>query len=332
MSCRGAIYVILAGMLAVFAAACGNSGRGRRASASEDARRTVAFPDTEVPGMITSPDERVEYLLNHFWDGFFSLPTGVCDSATVNGVRKDELEGKFGVFSTLLWSAPPKTASDAVTALFRKAETAEIRDTSSNVFDTFTEYARKYFYDPNSPVRNEEFYLPYVKGLSVSPAVPEDMKPAYGYEAEMCSLNRIGEKAADFEFTDLQGRKHRLYDTKADYILLFFSNPGCPNCKEITEMIESSGRTRELEDSGRLAVVNIYIDLEVDKWKEYASEYPKEWISGYDHKYLIRTDQIYNVRAIPSLYLLDGEKRVILKDAPQDKVFEVLDGILAKAE
>ena len=35
-------------------------------------------------------------------------------------------------------------------------------------------------------------------------------------------------------------------------------------------------------------------------------------------------DQIYNVRAIPSLYLLDREKRVILKDAPQDKVFEKL--------
>ena len=89
-------------------------------------------------------------------------------------------------------------------------------------------------------------------------------------------------------------------------------------------MIESSPEISALEKSGRLAVVNVYIDQEIDKWKSFAADYPSEWICGYDHNYIIRTDVTYNVRAIPSLYLLDCQKRVLLKDAPQDKVFERL--------
>ena len=37
---------------------------------------------------------------------------------------------------------------------------------------------------------------------------------------------------------------------------------------------------------------------------------------------MIRSDHLYDVRAIPSLYLLDSQKRVLMKDAPEDKVLE----------
>ena len=55
--------------------------------------------------------------------------------------------------------------------------------------------------------------------------------------------------------------------------------------------------------------------------------YPEEWYNGFDPDLIIRNDLLYNVRAIPSLYLLDAEKRVILKDAPENKVFSILASI-----
>ena len=79
--------------------------------------------------------------------------------------------------------------------------------------------------------------------------------------------------------------------------------------------------------SGKLAVVNIYIDLEIDKWKASASVYPKTWHNGYDQNYTIRKDLTYNVRAIPSLYVLDEDKRVVMKDAPVEKVIPYLENI-----
>ena len=39
---------------------------------------------------------------------------------------------------------------------------------------------------------------------------------------------------------------------------------------------------------------------------------------------VIRNEELYSVRAIPSLYLLDEEKRVILKDAPENKMMHYL--------
>lgn len=321
--------VKIARLLAIFAAAVlavASCGRGKSASPASSAEAgSVPFPEVKVPGMITEPEERMAYVLEHFWDGFMSPSfTGTCDSSSVEGVSVEEVEKKFGLYATLLWQVTDEDAVKSVAHLFRAAEAREAADTSSNVFETMTRFARKYFYDPNSPVRNEEFYLPYVEGLSRSPYVPEQMHPAYAYEASMCALNRVGTRAADFQFKDIGGNVHSLYGVKADYTLLFFANPGCPNCKEITEMMENSPEISGMLGSGRLAVVDIYIDQELDKWRAFASEYPKEWLSGYDFRYLIRTDVIYNVRAIPSLYLLDREKRVILKDAPQDKVFEKL--------
>ena len=52
--------------------------------------------------------------------------------------------------------------------------------------------------------------------------------------------------------------------------------------------------------------------------------YPKEWYNGFDPDLVIRNDKVYNVRAIPSLYLLASDKTVILKDADPERLFSIL--------
>ena len=67
-----------------------------------------------------------------------------------------------------------------------------------------------------------------------------------------------------------------------------------------------------------------YIDEDIQAWRSYMPVYPEEWYNGFDPDFVLRENDIYAVRAIPSLYLLDAEKRVILKDAPENKVFNVI--------
>ena len=114
---------------------------------------------------------------------------------------------------------------------------------------------------------------------------------------------------------------------KADFTLLFFSNPGCEACKYIMEELESDPALGSLISSGRLAVANIYIDEDIRSWYGYQGIYPDEWYNGYDPNSVIRTDLLYNVRAIPSLYLLDRSKNVILKDATDARVLACLHDI-----
>ena len=166
-----------------------------------------------------------------------------------------------------------------------------------------------------------------MKALSSSPLVKEDLRGGYAWDARLCALNLPGTKAADFRFIDTAGRTRTLHSVKAEYVLLVFGNPDCTACRELVESMSSVPEISALEASGRLKVVDIYIDQEIDLWKERMASYPKNWINGYDPDYVIRQDLIYDVRAVPSIYLLDKDKTVLLKDAPENVALEVLAGL-----
>ena len=292
-----------------------------------------AFPQPKVPSVYSLEEERLGYLLSHYWDPFLATdkvyPT---DSLLINGVRENEVEAALSNYLEVLRMSSTADAVKGVAAFYDKLEAYQNAaggspDSEMMALRRVASLVEKYLYDPNSPFRNEEFYLPFVKRLAESRFIPDDMRTAYRFDAEMCSLNRLGTPAADFRFRDIRGRDHRLYDVRADYTLLFFSNPGCENCYEIITRLGAMPQVDKLIAAGTLAVVNVYIDEEIDKWADYQDIYPKTWYNGYDPDLIIRKDLIYSVRAIPSLYVLDAEKRVIMKDAPEENVFSFLDNI-----
>jgi len=192
------------------------------------------------------------------------------------------------------------------------------------VYLAMTEIVARYLYDPNSPMRDEDLYLPFVQRMAVSPLTREDMRTAYRYEATMCALNPRGSIAPDFAITLRNGTSVRMHSVRAERTILFFSNPGCQNCKEIIDALKSNEYLCQQVSDGKLAVLNIYIDEDLKAWRDYMPIYPKEWLNGYDAAHILRQDQLYCIRAIPSLYLLDAEKRILLKDAPVDRVLKAI--------
>lgn len=286
-----------------------------------------SFPNLTVPGMYTSREEIIEYAAGHYWDPYFA-GEGATDSVAVLGVRKADLEQALANYIELQQNLPLAEAQKNMSGLFSKVEACQRADTSSLFYLRFTEMVERYLYDPNSPMRSEDLFLPFVQKLAECQFTDSLMRTGYRYMARMCALNQAGSVAPDFTFKDARGRIHSLHGVKADYIMLFFSNPGCDACKVMAEDIDSCPSVSSAIDDGRVALVNIYIDQEIDKWSEYEPTYPRSWITGYDWQFTIRTDQSYDVRAIPSLYLLDSGKRIIMKDAPTERVLRYLDGVL----
>lgn len=282
------------------------------------------FPFVKVPSMIDSGDEAASYMATYFWDGFTDTSNIFNDdSIRVNGVRRDALEKAFSDYAAILDGIDIDEAREAVTRLYSRAEAFEKADTSSSVFEILCGLAEKYLYDPNSPFRNEDLYLPVAAGLAGYEGLSPEERSAYIYTVRMCSLNPVGQRAADFRFSDAAGNMHTLYGTDAEYTLLFFSNPGCEACRSITEALKDCGAD-SLTASGTLAVVNVYIDEDIPSWYSYRNEYPQDWYNGYDPDLAIRSGQLYNVRAIPSVYILDKDKKVLMKDAPEGKVMAFL--------
>ena len=63
-----------------------------------------------------------------------------------------------------------------------------------------------------------------------------------------------------------------------------------------------------------LMVLVIHPDLDLPFGREHLDDYPPAGINAYDYGGAITKERLYDRRAIPSLYLLDAEKRVMVKD------------------
>ena len=297
-------------------AGCGGGGGRVQTPASRQLR---PFPFPEIPAVYSDPEERQDWLLEHYWDAFFA-GDGPCDTGAVLGVDHGEVEKQVATFTVLLEQLPRERAQEKMRHLFSQVQARQAADTASHVYLLMEEIVSRYLYDPNSPVRDEDLYLPYVEGLVASPFTREEARPGYEYELRMCRLTPVGSVAPDFRFTDARGRVRSLHGVKARATLLFFSNPGCYACQEIINTLQAVPGIGGMIGNGALAVVNVYIDEDIAAWRAYEPNYPREWLCGYDAAGTIRNEHLYNIRAIPSLYLLDADKRILLKDAPTERV------------
>ena len=286
-------------LLVLFSISC-----GVRNVKTEPVPQVRDFPSVTIPGMITDPAGRVVWLSEHFWDKFTDTSALYhCDSVTINGVTQENVEKQMGIFATLLKDIPLQKGEKAMTTLYERLEAFQMAKPEGNVFQEVSSLASRYFYDPNSPVRSEDLYLPFVSRMENSPLTDEADKGVYAWDRAVCSQNRTGTIAADFPYIDGEGRRRTLYGVKADWTLLIFGNPDCNACREIKQMLEETPEVSALLESGALARVEVNPD---------------------DYDFFSGEDRLYAIRAVPSLYLLDRDKRIIKKDALPEDVLGIL--------
>lgn len=303
-------------IIAMAAAVCMACGRrtalktGTTAVPSAGERTATAklsVPYPEIPTYLNGEEEEAGYVLTHFWDGVdFSD-----ESWTEAG---ETLEEAFARFITVASLYPDTGLSkQAVARLMQRLGEKAAPD----VYDLVTGLADKYLYDPNSPLRNEELYITVLESQIADPDLEEIYKVAPRERLRMALKNRPGDRAADFSFTTGEGGHGTLYGIEADYVLLFFHNLGCPACREVRRGIVSV-TAREpaatMLASGRLRIIALYPDTDMTEWAAHANEIPDTWINACDQAQEINEKELYDLRAIPSLYLLDRDKKVILKD------------------
>jgi len=263
---------------------------------------TPAFTRPDPPAMITDQNLRLEYVIKHYWDNF-----NFADTAYVP--TPDITEQAWVNFIDLLFRVPPDKAQAAMKDMMTKSA-----EGSQKLLLYFTELADKYLYDPNSPARNEELYIPVLEVLLQSPALDDTEKIRPQMRLDWALKNRMGAKATDFQYTGITGQTGTLYQVNTAYILLFFNNPECTSCVEHIQAIRQSVIINRLISERKLTIVSIYPDREVEnEWKKNITAYPAEWIKGYDPSFTI--SEKYDLKASPTLYLLDKDKTVLLKDA-----------------
>ncbi|MBO4811077.1 MAG: DUF5106 domain-containing protein [Prevotella sp.] len=235
----------------------------------------VRFPFPAIPEVMTEPQARLEFLLEHYWSVFNFEDSTATNRATA--------EQGFVDYINLLQYADSAVQAGSVRifadSIARKAHRQK----------QFDELIDHYLGNPDSPMRND---VTYAHLLRVLPTTPQRT-----FLLREVTKNQPGTTAADLPlgkaasgcvvYTSEDEPEPRLYYVESPTTLLVFYDPNCEHCQEMMPQIR---QMMERDFASRTCA--IYINVEENT----------------------AARKFYYLPALPALYLLDSEKTVIIKD------------------
>ena len=254
-----------------------------------------------------SKEENGPSFLIHFWD---SIEIG-----DTSALSRDKIESNFADYAVILANVPDSAArQESVNRFLKKAE----KDTLT--YRMIADIAARYLYNPNSPMFDEESYIPFLRTLKDSPLIDEAQRMRYDFLLDGALKNRPGMKAADFSFTTREGDNLNLHDIKSrNEIMLIFYDPDCDHCQEVIEFLADDEELTDLTKKGEVTVLAIYSGEDRELWQQSAFLLPEEWIVGYDSG-SIEDEELYLLPAMPTIYILDADKKVLIKELPLSRL------------
>lgn len=263
----------------------------------------TTFPYPDIPTTLTTPNERGAYLLEHYWDNYDFADTTLID-------RQEISEQGFANFIDLLPRFDSIAAAKGIAIFGEKAFGDGAQRKVADGFETMVEH---YLADPNSPMRNEELYISFLEAQVA--AMDKNGSNATRPKARLATAmkNRPDTKATDFDFSTRQGQRSSLWATEAKQLLLVFYDPACDHCSEILKLLREDKAFCNRVASGELKVLAIYTEGNRQLWLNTCETMPQEWTVAIDESDIVAKN-IYDLPAMPVFYLLDNDKKVVMKD------------------
>ena len=267
-----------------------------------------SFSYPTPPNTILDRQGRINYMAEHFWN-----EQTIADTACFQGPKLllDYL------YLLKLTDNGGKYAQDFI-SLSCKQE---------NTFGLILYWLDNILYDSSSPHYDEALYMKFLDAVITSDA-DSVMKLVPQQRKDIISKNQVGSKANNFSFIDKAGNESTLYATDASLLLLIFNNPDCSLCHRAEESIAKDEALQAMMNEGKLKILAITPDAEFNDWMEHI--YPSNWQVGYDNGKAIFDQRLYDIQQLPCIYLLDKDKRVLLKEANYERFSKYLSGELAE--
>ena len=269
-------------------------------SLSVQARRGDTFPYPSVPDTLRTPSARAAFLVSHYWDCYDFADTTL---ARYGGIA----EQGFVNFLDLLPRVPQAVAADGI----RQFADRIYNVGSPFVREFFSTLADNYLGGDGSPMRDDVRYAQFLDVMGANKFASLAERTRNEYMARNLRKNLPGTVAADFAYIDRQGSRHTLHGFRARMTLLYFYDPDCGHCRQTLEQLLTIPALREGGTVGVLAVYPYGYD---ERWATADTHFPSTWTDGYSPDGDVTARDIYYIKSMPSLYLLDNDKRVVLKN------------------
>ena len=281
------------------------------------AQAQQSFPYPAIPDTLRSVEQRAGYLSEHYWDNYNFADTLLLKSKEVTEqgfVNFIDILNRFNLDNASKGVAHKDIAQKGITRkdITRKDITQQditqqgtaqkditqqgiacfTRKAFSNAAakERFENLIEHYFEDQLSPVRNDRVYLIFLEEMKNSPCFDETEKERIAFKIKTTNKNLPGDIAINFKFKDENGKEHQLSDYKDQKVILYFYDPDCENCHEVSAWLKQQ---------------TIPADIKVLKM-----------IADNHISYM------YSLKNMPTIFLLDKENKVILKDCTAQELIE----------
>jgi hypothetical protein len=269
----------------------------------------LELPD--IPVTLTEPHSRALFLLDHYWDALdFANDARACDTTFI--------EQNFANYVSLFQLAELDELSAPAAKLLTRSR---VNTAAYNLMQKVVEH---YLYDVNSPMLNEDYYALFLPTLIADTGIDAASRQRYRFDQECIAKNHSGSMAPDFTYVTTDGRRCTLRRTPVEgRLMLIFYDPDCEECKATLADLKKSAQLNSLIADGRVTVLAVCVEGDRDNWLSAASELPDNWTVAYDVTG-IEDHDLYFLRAMPTIYVLDATSRILLKDVRVPQALESL--------
>ena len=271
------------------------------------AQAQQSFPYPAIPDTLRSVEQRAGYLSEHYWDNYNFADTLLLKSKEVTEqgfVNFIDILNRFNLDNASKGVAHKDIAQKGITRKDITQQGIAQKDITQQGIACFTRKAfsnaaakerfenliEHYFEDQLSPVRNDRVYLIFLEEMKNSPCFDETEKERIAFKIKTTNKNLPGDIAINFKFKDENGKEHQLSDYKDQKVILYFYDPDCENCHEVSAWLKQQ---------------TIPADIKVLKM-----------IADNHISYM------YSLKNMPTIFLLDKENKVILKDCTAQELIE----------
>ena len=145
----------------------------------------------------------------------------------------------------------------------------------------------------------------------------------------MIKPNFLGNDAPQLILWDSLGTELNLRSIDADYTVLYFYDPDCGHCKKKTPVLYEA--YPELVEKG-VEILAICTATDEQKWKDFIKKNDLGWINLADLESKTYVKYYYDIRSTPTVYILDKDKKILLKKIDALDVPDVIDQLIKQKE
>jgi hypothetical protein len=245
-----------------------------------------------APDTCSTLEERCNFIITHFWDGF-DISKPITDDAA--------FERTFRDFVDFFRYSHRNVVMSTVRDFINKAQS-----NASNL-QKVGRVAESALYGTEAEYWSDEVYVAFAKALAGSKQLPREVRDHYASQLARINSVQVG-AMLDFEFIGLDGLKQHLSDLNAKtFILLFLDDSTDSMIGRLR--LSTDVALNALLNEGEATLVCLCANKYTADWASAAAGYADNWIIGCGENLAKDLD----LRAFPVCYMLDDQRTILNK-------------------